>query len=494
MPFRILSAQISHETNTFSTVPTTLESFRLRTFRVGDDVARSMRGTSTELGAHIESATRFGWELIQPIVAHATPAGRVTQEAWAYFVKTVCEAAQGVDGVLLALHGAMVVEGIDDAEGELLAILRRQLGAGIPFSVSLDMHANVSRKMADMSNAIVTYRTYPHVDHHATGLLAADLLDRMLKTGERFRVAHIQPATLDGCDFGRTHSTARVMPSILATADAIQARSPGIAAIAVCAGFPWSDIESAGPSVCVTGTAGIESLTALGRPIADEIWATRHIRSVQYASIEDAVAQAAHAPEQGPPLVIGDATDNPGQGAPGNNVALLEAFLAAGITNAAVACVSDPAAARACIAAGEGSRISLELGSRSGHGREPLAVSGVVRFATPDARFRNSGTMRNGLEMSLGPTAVLQVQGIAVIVTTANLQVMDLEVLRCTGLQPERFRVLVVKSQQHFRDAFTPIASSVLIVDSKGAVSPDLCNLDYRNVRRPVWPIDSFSN
>lgn len=493
MALRILSAQISHETNTFSATPTTLESFRLRTFWLGADVTRNMRGTKTELGAHIDAAEKYGWELVQPIIAHATPAGRVTKATWEIFVRTICDAAHGVDGVLLALHGAMVVEEIDDAEGELLSILRRQLGDRVPFSVSLDMHANVSQRMADLSNAIVTYRTYPHVDHYPTGTLAAELLDRMLRTGERFRVAYLQPATLDGCDFGRTHAEAKVMPSLLAQADAVQAASPDIAAIAVCAGFPWSDIESVGPSVCVTGTGSVDALKALAAPLAERIWTTRHMRSVQYASIEEAVDHARRAPAGGPPLVIGDATDNPGQGAPGNNVALLEAFLAAGISGVAVACISDPSAVRACIAAGEGSQVSLELGSLSGQHRVPLKVAGTVTLTRGDARFVISGTMRKGLEMSLGPTAVLQVAGITVIIATANLQVIDLEILRCVGLRPEGYRVLVIKSQQHFRNAFTPIASSVLIVDSKGAVSPDLTHLDYKRTRRPIWPLDSFS-
>ena len=493
MTRRILSAEINHETNTFSILPTTIDSYKARRYYRGDEIKAAMEGTRTEIGAHIEAAERYGWKLVQPISAQATPSGKTTTEAWAELKGAVLSACNDgpFDGVLLALHGAMVTEDQDDAEGDLLQELRRMLGQEIPIAITLDLHGNVTDAIAEAADIVIAYRTYPHIDHYEVATEAAHLLQTAMDGRIRPRAAVFRGSLLEGCDYGRTQGGP--MSRILEKARHARENTDGLLAVAVCAGFPWADMADTGPSVTITTDGACPKARDAATQLVEEIWNTRHEKTVKEYSISEAMeaARAGSAAPGGGPLVLADYSDNPGAGGYGDGIRLLEAMIETGLENAAFGCVADPESVQKCAAAGIGETVSLELGAKidpAAYG-PPLRVHGRVEQIS-DGAFICEGPMNAGIRFTMGQTAVLRAGGVRVIVATNNLQVYDRGFFKSQGIDPAACDVLAVKSWHHFRAAFEPISRGVLLVDSGCLVSMDLKRFPYRKLRRPVWPLD----
>ncbi|MGD9124859.1 MAG: M81 family metallopeptidase [Desulfarculaceae bacterium] len=493
MAKRVLSAEINHETNTFNRHPTTRDLFICRRLLKGPEIKTALAGTNTEISAHLAAAKEFGWDLVQPLAAQATPGGPSSAETWAELSGLVIDAAvQGpYDGVLLALHGAMVTENHDDAEVELITRLREVLGPDVPIAVTFDLHGNIGMKLADLANIVIAYRSYPHVDMFDRGMEAAGLLQRAMAGEIRPRLAVAKRPMIEGCDYGR--SGGPVMSRILARAEELRRGHPDILAVAVCAGFPWADIPEVGPSVTVTCDASLKKGRELAEALMDEVWELRHEHSVPLLSLDEAMARAQAAtddPNQGP-LVLSDFTDNPGSGGYGDGVRLLEAMIAAKLPRAALAAIADPKAVQVCEAAGVGATLETSLGAcidPEMYG-PPLLVRGEV-INLSDGDLILDGPMNAGVKVHLGPTAVLRIGGVEVIVATNNMQIYDRQFFLSQGIDPQRYPVVALKSWHHFRAAFEPIARDVLLVDSGGLASMDLARFTYNKVKRPVFPLD----
>lgn len=495
MTHRVLSFQISHETNTFSRQPATLAKFRDRQFYLGPDIAEAMRGTNTEMGAHLAVAEERGWSLVQPISCFATPSGPCPAADWKTLMGHVAAALDDgpYDGVLAALHGAMVCEGEDDAEGALLALVRERLGPDVPVILTLDLHANVTDRMAALSNVVIAYRTYPHVDMGAIGREAAERLGGMMDRGDgpAYRSVVRRPASLIGADLGRTTDPDGPMPRLLAEAERLRASVAGLETVAICAGFPWCDIEQAGPSVTVSGLASKGVLGAVADHLCGHLWESRDETTARTIPFAEAMALAQAGEGTGRPLIIADVTDNPGMGSYGDHVGLLRAMIDAGLSNALFAKVPDPAAVEACFAAGEGASLTLTLGSVVDpdlYGPPLQAEARVERLS--DGAYRNAGPMFAGLPMSLGRCALVRIGGVRVILSTRTLQVMDPNLIRALGVEPDTVDTLAVKSAQHFRAAFGPMARQIVLVDSGALSTPRLETLPFHRLRRPIYPLD----
>ncbi len=492
MTRRILSAEINHETNTFSILPTTIQSYKARRYYRGEEIKEAMAGTNSEMGAHLDAAKRYGWNLVQPISAHATPAGKTNAGTWAVLSNAIIEACeQGpFDGVLLALHGAMVTENQDDAEGDLLRRLRDRIGLEVPIAITLDLHGNVTDAMARLANIIIAYRTYPHVDIYERAMEAANILQRTMNGEIRPHSLMRRGPLLEGCDYGRTQGGP--MSRLIQKADRMKETERGVLAVSLCAGFPWADIPEVGPSVTVTGDGQNPRFQAIAEELLEDVWKTRREKSVQEVSLEEAMAEARRSSAgEGKPLVLADYSDNPGSGGYGDGITLLRAMIEAKLPNAAFACVADPEAAQKCIAAGTRAEVALELGAKvdpKTYG-PPLVVRGVVEKIS-DGVFTCQGPMTKGVRFSLGPTAVLRSGGVRVVVTTSNMQVYDLQVFLTQGIDPRGCTVVAIKSWHHFRASFEPISRKVTLVDSGGLASTDLKRFTFRKVRRPIWPLD----
>lgn len=503
MTYRVLVAKFAHETNRFSNRPTGLAAFRANMLYTGTDVVSRLRGTNSEIAGFLEVGEAEGWDIVPTIAANAGPSGMVTAEAEEFVTREILAGLDGdaVDSVLLALHGAMVTETADDGEGALLSKLRDRLGPDVPIIGTLDLHANVTDRMASLATALISYRTYPHVDMRERGVEAARLMARCLAGEVRPTTVVTRAPLLVGCDDGRTTNAGGQMLDHLAAARRLEREEPGVLTVSVNAGFVAADIEQAGPSVTVTGDGASPRWRELADAIMAEIWRRRDETSIEVLTAEEAVRRCLHVERKGDgslagPVVIADYADNPGAGAYGDATGLLKAMLDAGVSNAAFGGLYDPEAAAEMHRAGTGSRLTLSLGGKTApeRGGGPLTLTGTVT-ALGDGKFVYEGPMSTGVTGDIGPCACFRVEDsggadVDVLVTSNNVQMLDRALFRSVGIQPEEKAVLAVKSQQHFRGAFGPIASEILICDTGAMSSDDLSFVTFNHVRRPIHPLD----
>lgn len=490
---RVLVAQIVHETNTFSRLLADEEAFRRRELILGEDIRDAFANTASELGAFMAAGRRYGWEIVPAVAAEATPSGPVTRTAWQMLLAEVLGRLRRDGpwaGILLALHGAMVAEHDEDADGAIVAAIREIVGPDLPIVATLDLHANVSGRLAGLVQGLIAYRTYPHVDQFERGEDAAALLQQVLQTGRRPRVVLRRGALLDGCDHGR--SSGSLMPHLL---DIAARRTVGnLAWISLQAGFPWADVPHAGPSVAVTHWEDTAAAEDAAGTLMDAIWQHREESSLQMLSPSEALARARAIVGAGGRVVLADGGDNPGGGGYGDATNLLRALIAADLGRLVFAPIWDPGAATVAAAAGLGSRVRLAIGGNwdSSRGGASLAIEAAVIWAG-EASFTCDGPVMRGRRLSLGTSAVLRAGSADIVVTSNRAQVTDRNYLRCVGLHPEDYQVIGIKSFQHFRADFAPIADLVLVVDGGGVITQNLRALGYRRIRRPIWPLDDVA-
>jgi microcystin degradation protein MlrC len=490
---RVLTGRFMHETNTFSIVKTDMALWRRRDFHTENEIPMVFRGTRSALGATFEAADKYGWTLVHPVSANANPSGTVTDNAFEAIGGMVLAAAerQGpFDGVLFHLHGAMVTEAYEDGEGELLERLRRVLGPDVPIVVTLDLHANTTQKMADNASALIAFRSYPHIDMYERAWQGAELLQRAMSGEIKPRTVIARRPMIWGLDWGRTPGGP--MSELIARGEALE-RSGEVLAVSVCAGFSLANISDVGPSVTVTvdtlrgGTAGAQQVA---EEFMDRAWATRGYSSVKLLSVAEAVARSGEGKRGDQPLVIADYTDNPGGGGYGDATAFLKGLVDAQVEGVAFHAIYDPEAVAAGMALGIGPA-TLTLGGKTdpSRGGGPLTLTGEITCLT-NGRFVAYGPMGGGVERSYGPSLVFRVGGIDIVLISNNGQATDLGQFTSLGIDPTRYPTVAVKSMQHFRAAFEPIAREVILVDT-GALCSEIYTPElYDRAPRPVWPID----
>ncbi len=489
---RVLIAGFKHETNTFSDMPTDLDSYKTRALLYGDDVAKNLRGTKTEPAAFLDFCEAEGWQAVTPIYGDASPGGPVSQLAFDHMASAITDAAadQGpFDAVLLSLHGAMVCEHTDDGEGELLDRLRAVIGTAVPVAITLDLHANVTDRMAALSDVMIAYRTYPHIDQYEIATQAAELIKRTLAGEIRPTNSVVRGQMMEGVDSGRTTSPGP-MTEVLHSADQLLTQS-GVLATSVCAGFAKADTHDTGPSVIVVGDGTDPRFAAMAEKLMAQVWESRHRRTVQTVPIGAAINRAGMASGIGGPVVLADFADNPGGGGYGDATGLLGAMIEADLQDAAFATIYDPAAAQICWENGLGAIVHLNLGGKiEPRYGAPLSVRGKVQALTR-GRFALKGPMAAGLRVDMGQTAVLRVGGIDIVIVSGRFQAHDIMYFQHARIDVTTKKVIAVKSSQHFRAAFEPLAAEVIVVDGGGGLtSGNYKALTYTKLRRPVFPLD----
>lgn len=492
---RVLTARFMHETNTFSRVKTDLNVWQKRDFHRDNEIPAAFRGTRSALGAGFEAADKYGWTLVHPISANANPSGTVTDDAFEHIGGAIVAAArdQGpIDGVLLHLHGAMVVESHEDGEGELLSRLRRVLGPDVPIVVTLDLHANVTRLMAESASALIAFRSYPHIDMYERSWQGAELLERAMKGEIKPKTVIATRPMLYGLDWGRTQRGP--MAELIARGEALEAAGE-VLAVSICAGFPLADIRDVGPTVTVTVDGndpqnGTETGQAIAESFMDHAWATRDFTTVHMLTVAEAVARCREGKPGDKPLVVADYTDNPGGGGYGDATAFLKGLVDGGVERVAFHAICDPEAVAAGMKAGIGPA-TLTLGGKTDPslGGGPLTLSGEITHLT-NGRFVAYGPMGGGVERNYGPSLVFRVGGVDIVLITNNGQATDLAQFTSLGIDPTRYATVAVKSMQHFRAAFEPIAREVILVHTGALCQVDYTPENFKRVRRPIWPID----
>ncbi len=490
MVFNVLTAEFLHETNTFSLRKTDLSAFEAYTFLTGNDQLHTFEGTNTGVAGCLECARKFGWNMQHAVTADAGPSGLVTTGAFDTIANLILDAARTrlPDGVLLSLHGAMVPEFCEDGEGELLQRLRDIVGPDIPIAITLDLHANVTVRMCELADIIVSYKTYPHIDMREAATHAGAILQRAM-SGE------ISPTTLRVhrpmlCEANGGRTDVGAMINRLERARAYE-REPDVFAVSINAGFEGSDIAEIGPTVLVTHQGDSAPHRAFAETIADDIWERRAEVFNIYYSVEEVAEIAASFVRTDGPLIIADYADNPGGGAYGDSTALLNALLKTGVTNSCFGPMVDPAAADDLHQHSEGETITLDLGGKTDphFGGGPITVTGQI-LQLSNGVCIGDGPMKGGQELHFGKTCVLHVDGIDILVVSEAVQIYDQQQFRSFGIDPTTKTVVALKSMQHFRAAFEPIAEKVIVCDSGALCTTDVAKLPYQKVPRPIYPLD----
>jgi microcystin degradation protein MlrC len=483
----IAAAELSHETNTFSVVSTGMAAFERVGLRRGAEISQALRHSATSFAGFFDAAERHGVLLIPIMAVWATPSGMVDGETLRSLVGEIVQgiASSRPDGVLLALHGAMVCDFDDDADGWVLEQVREAVGPEVPIVATLDLHANISQRMVDLADLLIGYDTYPHVDQRERAREAAELLVRLVRREIQPTCALVKPPMMPTSQNMPTHQ--EPMRSIIAHAHDIEKRR-GVLNATVAGGFPPANTPDTGLSALVTTDGDAQAARTYALELARFAWDRRQGFLGGVTSWEEA-AELLRGDDPGP-IVLVDIGDNPWTGGPGDSAELLRFLLREAVRDAAIASIVDPAAVERCAEVGPGATVELELGGHTDrlHG-EPLPVTGYVRMLS-DGRYCNAGPMHAGVTVNLGPTAVVVVEGIEVLVTTYAETPIDLNVFRSHGIEPPRCRVIALKGKGHFRAAFEPIASRVVLVEGPGITGADLGRLEFTRVQRPIWPID----
>ena len=498
MAIPFFSAAVGHETNTFAVTPTRLADFDFAgapaTDASPERIRRRFRGTRTVHGGYLAAAEELGFELEPLLWAFATPSGVVEQAAYEELASVLLERLArrgreaGCAGVLLDLHGAMVSEHLEDAEGDLIERTRKALdghGADLPLVVTLDLHANVTARMAAHADAIIGFEEYPHVDAFERGVQAGRLIHATAAGTVRPRLAYVQLPLVT-----MPPKQCTLIPparALLRRAQTV-AREPGVLDATIAHGFPFADIRDAGASVLVTADGSVELAAAHAAELARALWRRRRDFDVTLTPVAEAIRFARD--DATGLVVLADGSDNPGGGGPCDGTVVLSALLAAGVEDAVVAVIADPDAVAAAAKAGVGETIEVRLGGKTDrrHG-DPVALRADVRLLS-DGRFVTRSRMGAGGVTEMGRTAVLQCGGVRVVVTERRVQPFDAELLRSVGIEPRAQRLVALKSAVHFRSTYQQIAERIFDLDTPGVHRPDFAAYRYRHLRSGVYPLD----
>jgi microcystin degradation protein MlrC len=497
MTKRVLIGSIKQESNAFNRFPTPLSVFEKQGIYEGQAIVDAFAEANLELGGFMEVGAQEGWEIIPAVASFAPPAGPVEDAAFDHLCGKLidaCKAAAPLDGVLLALHGSMVVVSHVDAETEIVRRVRAVVGDDIPLCVSLDPHCNIGEEMAEVVQGMYAFRTSPHIDQRKTGIRAAQMLAENFRRGKLSRCVLSRLPMLMGFDGARTYHDHGPFHEAIALAAGFEAE-PDVLAVSIHAGYSKADCPMIGPSVAVSGFTSAAALRDIADAMMEECWRTRNSTSEKVVGMKEAAeALAAHKPGD-KPVVLGDYGDSQGGGAYGDGTALLSLLLDSGAKNAVLTPIFDAASVREAMEAGEGATVSLSLGGKSDPSRGGGPVEGdwkVLKIS--DGKFRYTGPYGTGTTGTFGDSVLLQRDGVKVIVVSVHKGIYDQSQLRIYGVEPAEQDVLVLKSMQGYRGDFQHLASVCLDVDSGGITSPDPALFDWKHIPRPIWPLDDITH
>ena len=483
---RIAVGAFLHETNTFAPTKATYADFvhggGWPAMTHGGAVLKTMRNMNAGLAGFVEAAEAKGWDLVPTISCGASPSAHVTEDAFERIVKVMVDgiaAAGALDAVYLDLHGAMVTDHLDDGEGEILARVRQVIGPDLPLVVSLDLHANVSPAMVAHADALIAYRTYPHVDMAATGRASARHLALLLASGQRFAKAFRQLPFLIPISWQCTND--QPTRSIYEKLAALE--SDAVPTLSLAPGFPAADFIDCGPSVFAYGRTQADA-DAAADAIANLVIGHENDFDGKIYSPDDGVRHAMELAKSATrPIVIADTQDNPGAGGDSDTTGMLRALVRNRASRAATGAIYDPDSARVAHAAGVGASVTLSLGGKSGiPGDAPYCETFVVETLS-DGNFTATGPYYGGRLMEMGPSACLRIGDVRVVVASHKAQLADQAMYRYVGIEPTEQAILVNKSSVHFRADFEPIAERLLICAAPGAMPAATATLPWTRLR-----------
>ncbi len=488
---KVLVAGLFHETHSFLDGVTRLEDFEIRR---GKSLLNAI-GDSSPLAGVLEVAQEEKWDVVPAVDMRATPGAVVEDRAfewsWESF-KAAAEASEGLDGISLILHGAMISESFDDAEGELLSRIRSlQQCAAIPICAVLDLHANVTPKMVCHLDALVPYCENPHADAKDAAIKSARLLARLMTTGDRAVTLWEHPAIM--WPPTGTATADEPMRSLERTAREIEESKAEILSVGVFAGFAFADTPEAGVSFTATTLGNPDAAQAELQRLSRLAGQNRELGNRIDPPLADVFPQLLLHKEG--PVVLVEPSDNIGAGAPGSGSGILRGLVEHSVENAAVI-INDPEAAAIVSSKRTGAVATLSIGGKgSSLYRGPLILD-VELVSTSDGRFdledRHSHlASMSGQHIDMGPCAVVRHKGVRILLTSRRTPPFDLGQLRSQGIEPRELFVIAVKAAVAHRRAYDPIAKATFTVNTPGPCSSDLCSFPYKKVLRPIYPLDS---
>jgi microcystin degradation protein MlrC len=488
---RLLIGMMKHETNTFSPVPTPLARFGPL---YGEAAIRAFHGTGTGLGAYLDLAERERAEIVLPIAAGAPPSRPVEDSAYAHITDTICEAAArgGFDGIMLDLHGAMVTESLEDGEGQFLKRLRA-IDPKTPIAVSLDMHANLYDEIIANATVVTGYRTYPHIDTYETARLAGEILLRTIRGEVRpvmawGNVPMLPHVMRQGTD---DHPNKELQRRCAAMS------GEGALAASLFTGFPHADIANAGLSAVVVTDGDRKLAEDLRDELLDRAWVEREAFVYEIEPLQQSVLRAKAMPPTEPgegPIVLLDHYDNCASGGTMDTTVVLAEILRQGLEDVAAFAIYDPEAVQQAIDAGIGAGVSLSIGGKIRMPAipvesPPLIVTGTVKTIS-NGRYRNRGPMARGVQMDMGRSVVLDTGPVEIVLISRHVEPSDLNCLLSLGIDPLQKHYVMLKSRIHWRAGLGPMAKEVVECAGVGVCTSDYGQLQFRKVRRPIYPLE----
>jgi microcystin degradation protein MlrC len=486
---RVFSGSLATETNTFAPMPTGLASFKDRGYYKAGQHPDHLSFFAAPLWAarlRAKQQPEKNWVLIEGMVAGAQPSGITTRYAYETLRDELLadlKAALPVDIVLLGLHGAMVADGYDDCEGDLLARVRTLVGPTVVVGAELDLHNHLSADMVKHTDLLVSFKEYPHTDVLERGF---ELVDLCVATWEG-TIKPI-PAVVD-CDMICTiHTSREPARSYVDRLQALEGRN-GVLSISITHGFPWGDVADMGTKVLVyvDGLGPEQASTqaaALARKLADELIGLRDSLEASHPDVDQALDEALGFVEG--PVVISDGADNPGGGAAGDSTFFLRRLVARHIANVALGPLWDPGAVRIAFDAGVGATLMMRLGGKvSPQSGDPIDLQCTVKALQTDMIM----TGLSNAPVAMGDSALIETQGIEIVLISLRNQAMGTDMFTQLGCDLVSKKIIVVKSSQHFYASFTKVGKHVIYAAAPGAVTIDLNALNYRRIAMPKWPL-----
>lgn len=482
---RIFTASLATETNTFSPVPTDRASFEMAFYAAPGEHPETPTLCSAPMVVLRRRAREEGFELIEGTATWAEPGGLLQQRAYEELRDEILgqlQAAMPVDAVILGLHGAMVAQGYDDCEGDLLERIRAIVGPDVLIASELDPHSHLTRKRVENSNILAAFLEFPHTDFYERGEHVVDLALRTLR-GE------IKPviSTFDCRMIGVFPTSREPMRSFVDRIQSMQGKN-NILSISLIHGFMAGDVPELGTQVMVVTDNDAARGAALAESLGMEIFGMRGRTAMPMLGTETGLdkAVALAAKKTGKPVVVADVWDNPGGGVAGDGTLILRRIIERGIDNVAVATIWDPVAVTFCLAAGEGARIQLRFGGKAGpDGGAPIDARVDVVRAVQEG-WQSFGKSR----VTLGPAAVIRLEGtdIEVILNTNRTQTFEPDIFSNLGIEPASKNILLVKSTNHFHAGFEPVAAEIIYIDAGAPYPSNPKKTDYRKLSREIWP------
>ncbi|MBI1777559.1 MAG: M81 family metallopeptidase [Proteobacteria bacterium] len=495
---RLFTAMIATETNTFSPLPAGLKLYEECYLVRGGRHLEPYELFALPLVRFRDHARKLGWQVVESLATFAQPAAATQRIVYEDFRDEVLEdlrRAMPVDVVLLNLHGAMVAEGYEDCEGDLLTHIRAIVGRTVPIGVELDLHCHLTDEMVAASTAMVIYKEYPHTD---IGERADDLFRIILDALEgRTRPSQ---ALFDCRTIGLYPTTVEPMQSFVQRFSALEGRN-GVLSVSVGHGFPWADVREVGSKVLVVTDGREEEAARLAEQLGRELYAMREAIEPPWLELGPALDRMAALlagtekdttlgkGSHNGPVVVADVADNAGGGAPSDSTPVLRGLLARGIASAAVGCFWDASVVEAAEQLGAGGRLAIRLGGKIGPvSGDPIDLQVRVIGVTNDLRDTLSGA-----SIALGRAAAFRIEGteIDLVANTTRCQVFTPAVFSRFGIDVMAKQVVSVKSMNHFRAGFAPIARGIVYAAAPGCIDVHYRRLPYKNVRRPIWPLDA---